>query len=91
MYKRQEEAERDDPGKKVYVQQRVREDGAELWKLLGKEGGHAYICGGTSMGRDVVAALAEVAAKHGGLAPDAAAAFVKQMTADGRLVQELWS
>ena len=38
-----------------------------------------------------VAALAEVAAKHGGLAPDAAAAFVKQMTADGRLVQELWS
>ena len=82
---------RDDPGKKVYVQQRVREDGAELWKLLGKEGGHAYICGGTSMGRDVVAALAEVAAKHGGLAPHAAAAFVKQMTADGRLVQELWS
>ena len=25
------------------------------------------------------------------LTPDAAAAFVKQMTADGRLVQELWS
>ena len=49
------------------------------------------------MGRDVVAALAEVAAKHGGLAPAGATRrrrSSEQMTADGRLVaaaQELWS
>jgi hypothetical protein len=42
--------------KKVYVQHRLKEDGGELWGLLERHA-HFYICGGTSMGRDVVGAL----------------------------------
>ena len=41
---------------KVYVQHRIRDDGAELWQML-EQGAHFYICGGTTMGRDVVGAL----------------------------------
>jgi sulfite reductase alpha subunit-like flavoprotein len=75
---------------KVYVQHRVREDGAELWALL-QRGGHFYLCGGTSMGRDVVAALTEAVATHGQMAADEAESYVKALQAQGRLVQELWS
>ena len=41
--------------------------GAEVWKLLGEQRGHLYLCGGTGMGRDVVSAVTEVARTHGGL------------------------
>ena len=75
---------------KVYVQHKLRDDGAQLWPLL-QQGGHVYVCGGTSMGRDVVAALQAAIAEHGKLTDDAAAKYVKEMQAKGRLVQELWS
>jgi len=75
---------------KVYVQHKVRDDGAELWDLLQK-GGHVYICGGTAMGRDVVAALQDAVGAHGGMGAPAAADYVKGLQQQGRLVQELWS
>jgi len=75
---------------KVYVQHRVAEDGGALWPML-QAGGHVYICGGTSMGRDVVAALQEAIGAHGGMGAGAAAAYVREMQAQGRLMQELWS
>ena len=76
--------------KKVYVQHRVKEDGAELWGLLERHA-HFYICGGTSMGRDVVGALTEAIATHGRMSAAAAADYVKRMQEQGRLMQELWS
>lgn len=76
---------------KVYVQHRLQEDGEDLYRLLTKEGGYLYICGGTSMGRDVVALLTELVVKHGRISEAAAATVVKKMGAEGRLIQELWS
>ena len=76
--------------KKVYVQHRVKEDGAELWGLLERHA-HFYICGGTSMGRDVVGALTEAIATHGRMNAVAAADYIKRMQEQGRLMQELWS
>ncbi len=38
---------RDGPSK-VYVQQRIREQGALLWRLLDGEGAHVYVCGSAS-------------------------------------------
>ena len=43
------------------------------------------------MGRDVVAAVQEVARAHGGLDEAKAATFVQEMESGGRLVKELWS
>ena len=74
----------------MYVQHRMREDGAELWAML-QRGGHVYLCGGTGMGRDVVAALTEAISTHGQMAAAEAEERVKALQAQGRLVQELWS
>ena len=83
---------RDDPSKKkVYVQDRLKEDAPSLHKLMAAEGAHVYICGGTSMGREVVALLTQMYVDHGGKTAAEADAAVKQMTRQGRLVQELWS
>ena len=75
---------------KVYVQHRIRDDGAELWQML-EQGAHFYICGGTTMGRDVVGALEDAVTSHGGLVAEAAVQYFKKMQASGRLMQELWS
>src|SRR5262249_34935362 len=53
---------------KVYVQDRMREAGGELWRWL-QEGAHCYVCGDAKrMARDVEAALCEIAVQHGGVA-----------------------
>lgn len=80
-----------DTAAKVYVQDRLKEDGKDIYRLLAEENGSLYICGGTSMGRDVISLLTELLMQHGALSDGAAAERVKQMTSEGRLVQELWS
>ena len=77
--------------RKVYVQDRLREDAKALHRLMSEEGAYVYICGGTQMGREVVGLLTQMFVDHGGASEAEAAAAVKQMTKEGRLVQELWS
>ncbi len=53
---------------KVYVQDRMREHGAQLWSWL-QDGAHFYVCGDASrMAKDVDRALRDIAIAHGGLA-----------------------
>ncbi|MEU1122105.1 bifunctional nitrate reductase/sulfite reductase flavoprotein subunit alpha [Streptomyces sp. NPDC005899] len=75
---------------KVYVQDRMREHGAQLWSWL-QEGAHLYVCGDASrMAKDVDQALREIATAHGGLPEDAAAAYVKQLAADKRYLRDVY-
>jgi sulfite reductase (NADPH) flavoprotein alpha-component len=68
-----------DSGQKFYVQDRMRETGRDLWAWL-QEGAHFYICGDAKrMAKDVERALADIAATHGGLTPDAAVAFISDL------------
>ena len=54
-----------DQDAKVYVQHRLREEGAELWQWL-KNGAHVYVCGDAKrMAKDVEAALHAVIDEHG--------------------------
>ena len=76
---------------KVYVQSLLAQDAAEVWPMLSNEGGHLYICGGTAMGREVVAAIQQMAVSQGGLSAADAERFIKDLQANGRLIQELWS
>lgn len=79
-----------DGERKVYVQDRIREAGAELWGWL-SEGGHFYICGDAKrMAKDVEAALLDVAATHGGLGADKAAAFLADLKAAGRYQADVY-
>lgn len=77
--------------KKVYVQDLMRADAKQLWPLFATQGAHLYICGGTTMGRDVVAELHAMAVLVGRKSQADATAFVQRMEAEGRLVKELWS
>jgi len=67
-----------DQDHKIYVQDRIREHGAEVWRWL-QEGACFYVCGDAKrMARDVHQALIEVATQHGRLSPENAAAYVNQ-------------
>ena len=74
----------------VYVQDRMHEQGARLWSWLVR-GAHVYVCGDASrMAADVDRTLREVVAAHGGMSPDAAAAYVKAMTRARRYVRDVY-
>ncbi|MCX5561399.1 bifunctional nitrate reductase/sulfite reductase flavoprotein subunit alpha [Streptomyces sp. NBC_00038] len=75
---------------KVYVQDRMREHGPQLWSWL-QDGAHFYVCGDASrMAKDVDRALRNIATVHGGLDEDGAAAYVKQLAADKRYVRDVY-
>ncbi|MFG1783784.1 molybdopterin-dependent oxidoreductase [Rhodococcus oryzae] len=75
---------------KVYVQDRMRERGAQLWDWL-RSGAHFYVCGDASrMAKDVDQALVEIAGEHGRLDPDEAKAYVRSLSADKRYVRDVY-
>ncbi len=79
-----------DQAAKVYVQDRMREHGAQLWAWL-DAGAHFYVCGDASrMAKDVDGALRQVVAEHGDMDADAAAAYVARMAADKRYVRDVY-
>ncbi|MFC5218963.1 molybdopterin-dependent oxidoreductase [Streptomyces coerulescens] len=79
-----------DQRNKVYVQDRMREHGPELWRWL-QEGAHFYVCGDASrMAKDVDRALKDIAVAHGGLAEAEASAYVKQLAAAKRYVRDVY-
>jgi sulfite reductase (NADPH) flavoprotein alpha-component len=79
-----------DQRNKVYVQDRMREHGAHLWRWL-REGAHLYVCGDASrMAKDVDRTLREIVSTHGGLDQEATAAWVKQLAADRRYLRDVY-
>ncbi|OYW38639.1 MAG: sulfite reductase, partial [Azorhizobium sp. 12-66-6] len=79
-----------DGAAKIYVQDRIREHGAELWAWL-KEGAHFYICGDAKrMAKDVELALADVASQHGGMDLEKARAFIAELKKAGRYQADVY-
>jgi sulfite reductase alpha subunit-like flavoprotein len=77
---------------RVYVTHKIQEQGAAVWQLLSEQGGWVYVSGSAEkMPADVVSALEDVAAVHGGLSAEAAAKFVRQLELTGRYHVEAWS
>ncbi len=65
-----------DQAHKVYVQDRMHENGAELWKWL-QEGAYLYVCGDAKrMAKDVHETLIQIAVQHGGLAYEKAEEYI---------------
>ncbi|CRM21877.1 Nitrate reductase [Pseudomonas sp. 52 E 6] len=80
---------RDQP-QKVYVQDRIREQGAELWRWL-QDGAKLYICGDAShMAKDVDQALRQVAQTHGGLGVEAAVDYWRQLSEQKRYLRDVY-
>ncbi|MGW1893050.1 molybdopterin-dependent oxidoreductase [Streptomyces sp. NPDC002004] len=79
-----------DQRNKVYVQDRMRENGARLWQWL-QDGAHFYVCGDAGrMAKDVDQALRELIATHGGMDGDEATAFVRRLAAEKRYVRDVY-
>jgi sulfite reductase (NADPH) flavoprotein alpha-component len=80
---------RDQP-QKIYVQDRMRENAAELWSWL-KNGAYFYVCGDAKrMAKDVDLALHEIIAQHGGMDAASAAEYVKQLKKDKRYQRDVY-
>lgn len=75
---------------KIYVQDRMRENGAELWAWLAG-GAHFYVCGDAKrMAKDVDTALHDIIAAQGGMTHEQAADYVKQMKKDRRYQRDVY-
>jgi cytochrome P450/NADPH-cytochrome P450 reductase len=78
---------RAEPGQ--YVQDRIREQGALVWRLLAA-GGYVYVCGSQPMRAAVRAAFTDVATGHGSMSPGQAAAYLDELEATARYRPDLW-
>ena len=79
-----------DGDKKVYVQDRMREVGSELWRWL-KEGANIYVCGDAKrMAKDVERALIDIAAEHGARSTEEAVNFVSGLKKAGRYQADVY-
>jgi len=79
-----------DQSEKVYVQDRMRTAGAELWRWL-EEGGHFYVCGDAKrMAKDVEAALLEIVQTHGSRNAEQAAEYIAGLKSAGRYQRDVY-
>ncbi|CAK9885853.1 MAG: Sulfite reductase [NADPH] flavoprotein alpha-component [Candidatus Erwinia impunctatus] len=75
---------------KVYVQDKIRQQGAEIWQWL-TEGAHLYVCGDASrMAKDVEKALLEVVAEQGGMDSEAADEFLSELRIERRYQRDVY-
>lgn len=80
---------RDQP-QKIYVQDRMREQAAEIWSWL-QGGAHFYVCGDAKrMAKDVDTALLDIVAGQGGMDPARAADYVKQLKKEKRYQRDVY-
>jgi len=79
-----------DQAQKIYVQDRIREQGGELWRWL-EEGAQLYVCGDANrMAKDVEQALRDVAREHGGLSEEKAAEHIRRLAEQKRYLRDVY-
>jgi len=79
-----------DQAYKIYVQDKMRENAAELWAWLAG-GAHFYVCGDARhMAKGVDAALHEIIARQGGMDAVTAGEYVKRMKKEKRYQRDVY-
>lgn len=79
-----------DQAEKVYVQNRMLENGAELYSWL-ERGAHFYVCGDASrMAKDVDSALHQIVEDHGKMTPADAQLYVKSLKSEKRYLRDVY-
>uniref|UniRef100_UPI0028AA7948 bifunctional nitrate reductase/sulfite reductase flavoprotein subunit alpha n=1 Tax=Aeromicrobium sp. TaxID=1871063 RepID=UPI0028AA7948 len=79
-----------DQDRRVYVQDRMREHGADLWRWL-DDGAHLYVCGDrVHMAKDVEATMLLLAERHGGLTRERARSWLADLEAAGRYAKDVY-
>lgn len=79
-----------DQKEKVYVQDKLRQQGAELWRWI-NDGAHIYVCGDANrMAKDVEQALLEVIAEFGAMDTEAADEFLSELRVERRYQRDVY-
>ncbi|GBU12059.1 sulfite reductase alpha subunit flavoprotein [Enterobacterales bacterium] len=79
-----------DQAEKIYVQDKLRERGAEVWQWL-QEGAHIYVCGDANrMAKDVEQALLEIIAEQGSMDLETADEFLSELRQDRRYQRDVY-
>ncbi|MDZ4269402.1 MAG: flavodoxin domain-containing protein, partial [Mycobacterium sp.] len=79
-----------DQAKRVYVQHKMLDYGADVWRWL-EDGAHFYVCGdATRMAKDVDDALTEIIRTHAGMSADAARDYKRELVAAKRYVRDVY-
>lgn len=75
---------------KVYVQDKLREQGAEVWRWI-QQGAHIYVCGDANrMAKDVENTLLELVAEHGGMDAEQADEFLSELRFERRYQRDVY-
>lgn len=79
-----------DQSEKIYVQHRMQQQAAELYKWI--EGGASVYISGTKdpMSKDVETALVKIIGEEGKLSDDAAAKYLEQLKKEGRYSKDVY-
>lgn len=79
-----------DQKEKVYVQDKLREQGAELWRWI-NDGAHIYVCGDANrMAKDVEQVLLEVIAEFGAMDIETADEFLSELRVERRYQRDVY-
>jgi sulfite reductase (NADPH) flavoprotein alpha-component len=81
---------RDQP-KKIYVQHRMMENAAEIWKWIDAEGAHFFVCGDARrMAKDVDALLRKIVQEQGGKNVEQANEYVEKLKNEKRYKRDVY-
>ncbi|MGM3183041.1 NADPH-dependent assimilatory sulfite reductase flavoprotein subunit [Dickeya oryzae] len=79
-----------DQAHKVYVQDKIREKGAQVWRWI-QDGAHIYVCGDANrMAKDVEHALLDVVAEQGGMDAEQADEFLSELRLERRYQRDVY-
>ncbi|WP_179474951.1 bifunctional nitrate reductase/sulfite reductase flavoprotein subunit alpha [Mycolicibacterium vinylchloridicum] len=79
-----------DQRRRIYVQDKMIENGAQLWAWL-QDGAHLYVCGdAATMARDVDSALETIIGTHGHLSAEAARDFKRELISEKRYLRDVY-
>ena len=80
-----------DQAEKVYVQHRMDDNAAEIWKWIDAEGAHFFVCGDAKrMAKDVDAMLRKIVQEQGGKSVDQANEYVEKLKSDKRYKRDVY-
>ncbi|MBS9438667.1 NADPH-dependent assimilatory sulfite reductase flavoprotein subunit [Photorhabdus noenieputensis] len=75
---------------KVYVQDKLREQGEEVWRWI-EEGAHLYVCGDANrMAKDVEHALLDIITEHGDMDSEQADEFLSELRLERRYQRDVY-
>jgi sulfite reductase (NADPH) flavoprotein alpha-component len=80
-----------DQAEKIYVQHRMNDNAAEIWKWLDAEGAHFFVCGDAKrMAKDVDATLRKIVQGQGGKSLAQANEYVEKLKSDKRYKRDVY-